>query len=79
MHDSALVRTAGWGFGVAAAAGLQVWWWTGGGPAWLPVLTGPALVASTLGVNREGRRRGDPERAGRAALASGGLVGARQG
>lgn len=88
MDMEQLTRAGGWATGLAAAVGHQVWWWTGGGPAWLPVLTGPGLVAATLGFNQAARRRSDPEFAARKALAreaagdgvfgSGGLVGARQ-
>ena len=78
MNSMPLTRTAGWVSGLGAAAGLQLWWWSGG-PAWLPILTGPALVAATLGINQETRRRSDPVAAAKAALRSGGLVSARQG
>ena len=89
MDRMATMRTAEWAIGLAVAAGLQVWWYAGDGPGWLPVLTGPGLVAATLGINRETRRRSDPELAARKALryeaaasgtpGSGGLIGARQG
>lgn len=89
MNNLGFTRAAGWAAGLVAASALQIWWW-GGGPAWLPVLTGPALVAATLGINQATRRRSDPEAAAIAALRpqdaghaarmpSGGLVGARQG
>jgi hypothetical protein len=77
MNRMTFSRVAGWGIGLAAATGLQLWWWAGDGPGWLPVLTGPALVAATLGINgafmlrvppEAGRRRLDPELAAQEAL-----------
>src|SRR5262245_31506079 len=68
------VEQLGWGAALGAAAGLQLWWWTGDGPAWLPVLTGPSLAAAVLGINGSCRRRSDPESAALAALRSGGYA-----
>jgi len=89
MDMEQLMQVAGWSAGLMMSAGLQIWWWTGGGPGWLPILTGPALVAATLGINGAARRRSDPEFAARTALEReaveqrtlglGGLFGVRQG
>lgn len=90
MEQAVSIRAAAWVTGLAGAAGLQLWWWSGFGPAWVPVVTGPVLVAATLELQAGERRRSDPEAAARAALRadadvrgsdvrSGGLVGARQG
>lgn len=77
MNRMTFSRVAGWGIGLVAAAGLQLWWWAGDGPGWLPVLTGPILATATLGINGASLlsvqpeavpRRLDPELAAQEAL-----------